>query len=393
MLMLDGLMTGVAGLLMIPTSALAAEIFCALGVESPSADRPPVRRSRVAVLVPAHNEQSVIAETLSNILPQLQPRDQLVVVADNCTDDTAAIARLSGATVIERHDSQFRGKGYALDFGLRFLAIGEAPDVLVIVDADCHLSHNCIDTLAVEVEKEQKPVQARYLMHAPHSDSARMAIAEFAWLIKNHVRPLGLRRARLPCQLMGTGMAFPWKLINGARLAHAHIVEDMKLGIDLALSGYPPVFCPSAHVTSYFPTSERAISGQRKRWEHGHLSVIFAETHRLLIASLLKHDLRLLGLGVDLSIPPTTALGLALFSALVASYLLSLSASSVPLILLAISCALFAASIFVAWLRFGRTILSWKTLCRTPIYMLHKIPLYASFFVNKQHSWLKTERQ
>ena len=97
---------------------------------------------KLAVLVPAHNEGSCIRATLETVIPQLQVADRVVVVADNCSDDTATIARAAGATVIERQDPERMGKGYALDFGLQFIET-DPPDVLVLVDADCRVEPGC----------------------------------------------------------------------------------------------------------------------------------------------------------------------------------------------------------------------------------------------------------
>jgi hypothetical protein len=90
----------------------------------------------------------------------------------------------------------------------------------------------------------RRPVQSLYLMTAPCESAINHQVAEFAWRLKNQVRPLGLRALGLPCQLMGTGMAFPWDIIRSAELASGFIVEDLKLGLDLADAGHPPVFCP-----------------------------------------------------------------------------------------------------------------------------------------------------
>ena len=95
-------------------------------------------RSRLAVLVPAHDEGAVLLQTIADIQMQLRPGDRLLVVADNCADDTAGIARAAGAEVVERHDPDKRGKGYALDFGIRHLAL-DPPEVVIIIDADCRL--------------------------------------------------------------------------------------------------------------------------------------------------------------------------------------------------------------------------------------------------------------
>ncbi len=66
-------------------------------------------------------------------------------------------------------------------------------------------------------------------------------------------------------------MAFSWDMINQVNLASGEIVEDMKLGLDLAIASYTPRFCPSAKITGRLPQKQEAATTQRTRWEHGHL--------------------------------------------------------------------------------------------------------------------------
>ena len=232
--LLETLIGGAALLLMVPVVVLFVEVLLAVTqrerTSSVAGDHP-----RVAVLVPAHDEALIISRTLRTIVPQMARGDRLVVVADNCTDDTAALAATEGAEVLVRGDLLRRGKGYALDFGIRHLA-SDAPEIVLIIDADCRVRQGGIDRLARLSQRTGRPVQALYLMQAAEGASLKMRLAEFAWVIKNQVRPLGLHRLRLPCQLMGSGMAFPWACINSADLATGHIVEDLKLGIELAQS-------------------------------------------------------------------------------------------------------------------------------------------------------------
>ena len=125
-------------------------------------------------------------------------------------------------------------------------------------------------------------MQALYLMTAPIEAQVNQKVAEFAWRVKNWLRPLGLKASSgLPCQLMGSGMAFPWGLIRGGDLANSWIVEDLKLGLDLTSNGHPPLFCPSALVTSSFASSVGAADNQRQRWEFGHISMILGSLPRL----------------------------------------------------------------------------------------------------------------
>ena len=148
----------VAVAILLPSMVLFAQVLLAcLPARSPPAAG--ARRPRVAVLVPAHNEASIIASTLASVGPQMLAHDRLLVVADNCTDDTAQLARMAGAEVVERHNDALRGKGYALDFGVRHLA-QDAPEVVIIVDADCQVGEGAIDLLARRCLETSRPVQA-----------------------------------------------------------------------------------------------------------------------------------------------------------------------------------------------------------------------------------------
>ena len=108
----------------------------------------------------------------------------------------------------------------------------------------------------------------------------------------------------LPCQLVGTGMAFPWGLIQSANLATEHLVEDLKLGLDLAVAGHPALFCPAAIVRSTFPPTLKAAASQRERWEHGHVGLSLAKAPGLICRALLSGNIGLLALALDIAVPP-----------------------------------------------------------------------------------------
>src|SRR5262249_13139875 len=98
------------------------------------------RRPRTAILIPAHNESASIASAVAAVRPELMEFDRVVIVADNCSDDTARRAIQGGAEVTERNDPQRLGKGYALDHGIRFLEQSTPPEVVLFLDADCELA-------------------------------------------------------------------------------------------------------------------------------------------------------------------------------------------------------------------------------------------------------------
>ncbi len=181
------------------------------------------RAGTLAVLMPAHDEADGIEPAIRAVLAQLGDGDRLLVVADNCSDATAAVARAAGAEVTERNDSARRGKGYALDHGVRWLEQAP-PAAVVILDADCIAAPEALQHLAATSLATGRPVQGLYSMHLPPGARLEMRIAAFAWIVKNKLRPLGAAALGGPCQLMGTGMAFPWPLLRVAPLATGHLV-------------------------------------------------------------------------------------------------------------------------------------------------------------------------
>jgi cellulose synthase/poly-beta-1,6-N-acetylglucosamine synthase-like glycosyltransferase len=353
---------------------------------------PALARPRVALLVPAHDEESGIAQTLATLLHQLRDGDRVLVVADNCSDATAAVARAAGADVVERvHDD--RGKGFALAFGMQHLSL-DPPQAVVIVDADCELAPEALNALLEELQRTGRPVQALYLMlGAPDSGLSRR-LAEFAWRVRNRARPSGGARMGMPCQLMGTGMAFTWDMLRGAPLDNASIVEDMKLGIDLALEGRPPVFCERALVTSRFPDSVRATQTQRTRWEHGHLEMILREVPSLMAFAVRRFDVGVLGLALDLCVPP-----LALLAALLAlAWTLSLASlllggGMAAFGLASLLLGLFSLAVLIAWITHGRDLVRLAEMLSVPWYILAKIPLYFRFIFKRQKQWVRTDRK
>lgn len=369
-----------------PALLLLLQVLAALWPQRP-ARLPAGARPRLAVLVPAHDEAGGLAATIAGIQAQLAPGDRLLVVADNCSDTTAAIARAHGAQVIERRDPGRRGKGYALDCGIRHLA-ADPPAVVVIVDADCALGPDSLEWLGKCCAASGRPVQAADLMRAPPGAGLGLQLAEFAWLLKNGVRPLGYRRLGLPCQLMGTGMALPWPLLAAAPAAGGHLVEDLKLGLDLARGGHPPLFCPPARVTSRFPPDAAGARQQRRRWEHGHLGMICGEAPRLILTAAAAGNLPLLALALDLCIPPLALLALGAGLLLAAN--LALGAAGLAPALAATLCLVLA--VVLAWAGYGREIVSLRGLAFAPLYALAKIPLYLGFLAGRQRDWVRSRR-
>ena len=382
--------------LLLPAFSLLLLTLAALGARYPA--RPDISLvsgplPRVAVLVPAHDESAHVLPTLACLQAQLGPADRLVVVADNCRDDTAELARQAGAEVVERQDEKLRGKGYALACGIEWLR-ADPPDVVLVIDADCVVSDHAVAAIAVECQRSRLPVQMLDLMQAGPHAGLKLRILEFAMLMKNLVRPLGTFRLGRACHLMGTGMAFPWPLIANARLADGHLAEDMKLGVALTRAGLPPRFLAGVQVSSAFVRDSAAAKVQKSRWEHGHLATMQEELPGLLAATLRQRTPELLVLLLDLLIPP-----LALYLLLLAGVLPLLvvmawyHAAWIPAAMLGgLGGLAFMLAVGLSWLYFGRQLLSWRELLLTPLYAVWKLPVYAAFAIRQRSAWIRTRR-
>ncbi|WOD40402.1 glycosyltransferase family 2 protein [Nodosilinea sp. E11] len=380
-------------LLLVTSAFLALEGLFALLSRNPESTSPSLPANcSLAVLVPAHNEAGGIGLTLASIMPQLRSGDRLVVVADNCTDTTAAEARQAGATVIERQNLTQRGKGYALDFGLRHLA-ANAPDVVVFVDADCDLRPGSLAALATQVQRTNRPAQAIYLMDTPANPGLKDKISAFAFKVKNLVRPLGLYHLGQPCLLTGTGIALPWEAATAVDIASGHIVEDMKLGLDLAVAGYAPRLCQAAWVTSRLPSGDQAATTQRTRWEHGHLQM-FVEYVPLLLGQALKQGrIALVFLALELSVLPITLQVMTVVAIAFLSFGIALAGFSwLPATLALAALVCLITGIGLAWVGYGRSDLSLRDILGLPAYMLSKFSIFSKFLTKPEQAWIRTER-
>ena len=350
------------------------------------------RRPSAAVLVPAHNEALGIEPVLRGILADLAATDRLIVIADNCTDDTAELARVAGATVIERNDNERRGKGYALDCGLKSLR-DNPPEVVIVMDADCLVQTGTLERIAATAFATGRPTQALYLLDPPSNPRPKDAVSALAFLVKNWVRPSGLHWLGMPGILTGTGMALPWSVIREASLASGNIVEDMQLSMDLAIAGHPALFCPGTKVLGQLPGQNSAAKTQRTRWEHGHLRTIKTQVTRLIRESLKQRRIDLFVIAMDLSVPPLSLLVMIWGALTVASVGVGFAVQVwLPAAILALEGSMIGVAILAAWIKFGRQQLPARTLLSVPFYLLWKIPLYVSYMVRPQTKWVRTER-
>lgn len=387
-------LTFIAAVVLLPviivTACFAAEVFAGITPLAPICREH--WRGRVAVVVPAHNEKMIIGETVSSLVGEMQSQYGLLVVADNCTDETADVARRSGAQVLVRDDSKQRGKGFALAAARERLS-ADPPEVVIIVDADCRIDGQSLAALAGASADLKRPCQAVYLLRPDLQASAMVQISNLAFMVKNLLRQRGLLRIAGRVHLTGTGMALPWALFEVADLGGANIVEDLALGLDLAKRNAPPSLVEEAAIWSGAASADDTLV-QRGRWEGGFLSIAIKAVPTALARSLGRGDLRGVFAALDLAVPPLALLAIMNVAALaVGAAAWLLGAETWPLgLLIAVGLAA-AAALAIAWVKEGRRFASGSTLARLPLYVFWKLPLYLGLVRRgAPKEWLRTGR-
>ena len=347
------------------------------------------------VLIPAHNEALVINRTLSLLKDELEASlDRVLVVADNCTDDTAELVRSLGFEVVERFNLEKRGKGFALDYAVRYLEKCDfLPEVVVILDADCQLKPGSLTLIKQAVIEQNSPVQAINRSLAPNGSGITQRVSEFAVRVKNIIRNNGLVKLGFPAVLNGTGMGFPFDLLRKASLANSDLAEDMKLGVDMTIAGHPAKFLSTAEVISEFPVAGEALKTQRERWEHGHLTVMKTYLPSLAIKMVKEKNIYLMGTFLDLCIPPLSLLVILTFLISLLTFIVGFfSGSSALAVYSLLLLFILGSTVITAWWHQGRDLLSVQDLLRLPIFILSKIGVYRKFVSGPQTAWVRTKR-
>lgn len=348
---------------------------------------------RLAVLVPAHDEEAGIAATLAALTGAPYPREarRLIVIADNCSDRTAEIAAAAGAEVWERSDPERRGKGFALIWALeRLLALDDPFDAVVFVDADCTVSPNLLAAVDARLRAGARALQVDYVAGNPE-DSSASALRFAAFAVGDTVRFLGKERLGLSCGLVGTGMAFTRDLLERNPWTATGLVEDGEFHMRLVLAGERVEFVPEASVSQAVPTSLRASSSQQARWEMGKLQLIRRWSGRLIVAGLAKRDPLRLHAGLECLVPPQSLIAIGNLGSALAGLLLG----SRRLLALSVFTTVAQGAFVLGGLRLVRApAYVYRALLSAPALVANKIGLYGRLASGRgPTAWVRTERE
>ncbi len=356
---------------------------------------------RFAILVPAHDEEALIAETVRSMVELDYPAELFTVhvVADNCEDDTANVARAAGATAHQRDEPERPGKGPALGWLLDRLRRGEERyDAYVVVDADSVLDRRFLRIMDARLAAGERVIQAHYTVRDPgRSWSVGLRFAALA--ARHHLRPLARSSLGLSAGLFGNGMVFKEDVLRDRGFSD-HLTEDIELHMELLLSGERVSFAADAVLAAEMPATLGASRSQQERWERGRLEMARTYVPRLLRRpSVQRQGQRMaqLDAAADQLVPPLSMAVGATVGAGIASHVL-LRRVRTPLArlnaALSIGLLLAQAAHVLAGLRMVRAPRSvYKSLVYAPLMVAWKLPLLAQVAIfGRAVRWTRTAR-
>ncbi len=362
-------------------------VLTALRVTQPPCER---RSTSFAVLVPAHNEEANIGPTVRALRSMDYPEEmfEVLVVADNCDDATAAVARAAGATVWGRDaaEEQRGGKGAALEWGISRVLRERAVDAVAIVDADCAASSNLLAALAGGLESAPA-AQASNVVANPETPVAALRFAGFA--LMNTARPLGKQALGLSSGLFGTGMAFKTDWLAEHPWRASGLAEDAEYHLAVVRAGGRAAFCPTGSVSSPMPATHADAASQQRRWEGGRLELA-GSIGSVWTDGLRRRDPVRLHAAAEMLVPPQSLLAALSAVGIAAAGLLRSRAA----LMAAAGTLLLQAACVAGALRVANAPASvYRALPRAGPLILRKLWIYAELALGRRpRSWVRTGR-
>jgi cellulose synthase/poly-beta-1,6-N-acetylglucosamine synthase-like glycosyltransferase len=360
----------------------------------------PKKNRKFAIVIPAHNEEKVIENTLRSAFAISYPRDlfDVIVVADNSTDKTAKLALAAGAIVFQRFDTMKRGKGYALNWIIpQVLERLPAPgyDACVFVDADSVISANFLSEMNTSLDEGHRIIQSSDLV-LDNANSWRVQLMLIAFSLQNYVRPLGKAYLGLSVPLKGNGMCFSADLLRTMKWDEASLGEDLDMGMELIRQGEKIHFNPEPVVYAIMPEDASSARTQRIRWEGGRFASMKHRVPLVLKEAWKRKSLYIFEAAIDAAFPPLALLLLvttmfvvvnALFVSwgiITSGWMMWAWLSVIGMITVHCILGLILARVH------PRNLLAFLYL---PRYLIWKIGVYLSMFAGKTNKiWVRTER-
>jgi 1,2-diacylglycerol 3-beta-glucosyltransferase len=351
---------------------------------------------RLVVFVPAHDEVLLVGRTVRSLLEQSYPRElfRICVIADNCTDATADVARAAGADqVLVRHDPDIRGKGHALRWAMdQVLAAPDAPDAIVSVDADTLTDPDLLRALGQRLEAGAPAAQADY--RAMGDESPSSALRKVGFILMNRTRPAGRNVLGQSACLVGNGWALSADLMRRRPWSAFSSTEDREYTIELDSAGEFIAFAGAAAVHAPTAPSHAAEAIQQERWEGGWASLVRRQIPRLIWSAMTGNGLRKLLVGLDLAVPPLGLLAALSIAGLVLDLAVTLGFGLTPLLVVPWAVAVLAVPLYVllGLVAAGAPASTYRALAHAPLFVLRKPLSLRRTLRSRGDTWIRTER-
>lgn len=345
------------------------------------------RCGKLAVVVPAHNEKENIEACVRSLLrcDEVPNGARIVVVADNCTDNTAELARAAGAEVLERNDDERRGKGYALEHAFEHVLLDADVEAALVVDADTTVAPNFLTIMARAFGSGADGAQCKYLVGNP-DETDRGRLMNVALLAFNIARPRARENLGLSVGILGNGFGLHRRVLEALPYTARSVVEDLEYHLMMVQAGYRVRFVDETGVTADLPTSERGQKTQRERWEGGRYRMIREHVPRVL-RRVLKGDAELIEpLGELLLLPLATHVGVLGVTLLIPYWPTQLYAAGA----LGVVGAHVVTSIVVG----GGGAAEARAMAKAPMYVLSKVRSLPQILAasKREQAWIRTDR-
>jgi 1,2-diacylglycerol 3-beta-glucosyltransferase len=349
-------------------------------------------RLRFAILVPAHDEEALLPRLLHSIAACDYPRERynVYVVADNCSDSTAAIAKAAGVSVHERQDDRRVGKGHALHWLLSRIDESSAQyDAFVFLDADSVISTNFLQVINRHLAGGAQAVQSYYGVLNDH-ESWASALRYAGLALYNGLRPRGRDALGLSAGIHGNGMAFTQAVVDRFGWQAFTLAEDVEFHLKLVESGIRVRYAAEATVLAEMPTTLRQARSQNVRWERGRLQLLRTFGVRLLIQGVRQRNPVLLDAVGEQLVPPLSVLtGLTCITFLVATALRVRDARRLATVLLLGQTVYVVTGLRLVKASAG----TYLALLGAPFYIIWKLVVYGGAAAHiGENRWIRTAR-
>jgi cellulose synthase/poly-beta-1,6-N-acetylglucosamine synthase-like glycosyltransferase len=358
------------------------------GLRSEDSNTPNGKRLKLAIIVPAHNEELLVSRSVASLhaaaAMATETDTRIMVIAHNCIDGTAARAAAAGGEALVYNDPAAAGKGFALRWGFE-RALADGADAVMVIDADSIVTPNTIFEVQTAFGAGARVVQCRYEMEST-TDKSGIRLAVLAFRGFNVVRPRGRERLGFSAGILGNGFAILGPVLKAVPYDAFSLVEDLEYHLHLVMAGERVRYLDDAVISADFPESNSGASVQRSRWEGGRVAT--ARSLALpMLGKMLGGKLRLFEPLCDLTGLP---LAFAVFSLLVAlciplGWLRWYAGVSMGILVAHVLTAAWAGPDFLKTL---------QLLALSPVYILRKLWMIPGVLrkSSAKAEWVRTER-